>query len=316
LLRVAPVIALGLDINLPDPAKPVEIVDKRAAHEGLQRPEYGCQINPLLHDLVAIHLRIQLRNIGNKGRDHLRELRPLANGSEKLLRVLRQKRDVFAGPVLQHHRNAARRTDAGNRRRRKGKCQPLRQRRQAMIEPLLDHIRGQSLRVALLPRLERDEEKAAVGVVNRAQQAEAHDGVVTGHARRLGQDFLHLPADRIGTLERGGCRKLDVHEEIALVLFRKESGRDSDPEFAGQGGHAPQQDQRNHRLADGMPANGNIAVRRALKHPVEPFEEQAQRSPRGPARPQQQRGERRAERQGIESGNDHRNGDRHGELLV
>ena len=41
---------------------------------------------------------------------------------------------------------------------------------------------------------------------------------------RLEQDLLDLAHDRVGPLERGGVGKLDVDQEIALVLGGREAG--------------------------------------------------------------------------------------------
>ena len=59
--RARAVFAFGLDIDLPLPAEPVEVVDKVAAHEGLQRLVNLADVHSLLQRLVAVHVHVELR---------------------------------------------------------------------------------------------------------------------------------------------------------------------------------------------------------------------------------------------------------------
>ena len=100
-------------------------------------------------------------------------------------------------------------------------------------------------RVALVPRLQGDEEEGVVGRVDAAEQAEADDRVVGLHARRVLQDRLDLLADRVRALQRRGVGQLHVHVEVALVLLGQEARR--------------QARCRRSRRAPAMPASSSIA---------------------------------------------------------
>ncbi len=50
------IIPFGLNINLPLPAKAIEVVDERAAHESLERPIDFTEVHALLEGLVTIYI--------------------------------------------------------------------------------------------------------------------------------------------------------------------------------------------------------------------------------------------------------------------
>ena len=56
---------------------------------------------------------------------------------------------------------------------------------EALVEAAHDNVGSQSFRRALVPRFQRDEIKALIARVGKAQEAEANDGVVHLNARRL-----------------------------------------------------------------------------------------------------------------------------------
>ena len=124
LLGLGPVLALGLHINLPLPAEPVEVVDEVGAHEGLERSVDIAELHPLLQHLVAVHVDEDLRHRGGEGRGDPGKFGPFARLGQEFLGVLPQEGDVLACPVLEHHGDAARGADARDGRRREGEGHP------------------------------------------------------------------------------------------------------------------------------------------------------------------------------------------------
>ena len=115
-----PVVAFGFDIDLPLPAKPVEIVDKISAHEGLQGLVNLRQIHSLLEDPVAIHIHIKLGHRGQKGGVDAGNFRALARRLHEFGDVGGQEWNVLARPVFQHQGKPAGRADPGDGGRREG----------------------------------------------------------------------------------------------------------------------------------------------------------------------------------------------------
>ena len=67
ILDVGPVVPLGLDEHLPLAAEPVEVVDETAPHEALQDLVDIGDVDPLLEDLVPVHVDKELRHGGEEG---------------------------------------------------------------------------------------------------------------------------------------------------------------------------------------------------------------------------------------------------------
>ena len=82
----------------------------------------------------------------------------------------------------------------GNGRRRKGEADGAGNLAQFAVQMRHDGLVLLLGFLALGPFLERDEEEAAVGVVDAAQHAVADDRGVILHARRVLEDLLRLPA--------------------------------------------------------------------------------------------------------------------------
>src|SRR6266478_6062759 len=95
------IISFGLNINLPLTAKAVEVIDERAAHEGLERLIDFTQVHALLEGLVAIHMDENLRHDRQESSAEAGQFRALARGFEKLIQVVIEELQVPAGPVLQ-----------------------------------------------------------------------------------------------------------------------------------------------------------------------------------------------------------------------
>ena len=124
-LGVRPIIAFRFDVSLPGAAEAVEIIDEIAAHEGLQCLINRGEIDSLLDDFVAIDIDENLRHVRLKCWNERAELGTLARGVQKRFHVLREKRHVLPGAILEDKSEPARCADARNRRRRKSKSDPF-----------------------------------------------------------------------------------------------------------------------------------------------------------------------------------------------
>ena len=135
-----PVVAFGFNIDLPLPPKPVEIVDKIPAHEGLQGLINLRQVHSLLQDPISIHLHAKLRHGRQEGGVDAGNFRTLPRRFHILGDVGGEKRNVFSGPVLQNHGEPARRADTGDGGRREGEGNRLGQAGQLPAQVRLDGL--------------------------------------------------------------------------------------------------------------------------------------------------------------------------------
>src|SRR5262249_16953693 len=140
----------------------------------------------------------------------------------------------------------------------------------------------------LLPFLERDEEKGAVARARKAEETEARDTGSRLHARRVRQNVLNRLDSSSGPLKRRCWRKLQVHENLSLVLIRQKAGRqpcgkESPRECAHQ-----QHGESNHALAHQAASDSYISFGSATENTIEPVEKAAQQAATGFARAQQQ----------------------------
>src|SRR5262249_45056727 len=149
----------------------------------------------------------------------VRELRPLARRLQELLQVLVEELDGAAAAVLEPEGEAAsgaESLDRGRREREHVRLHDLLA--EYAVQLLQDSVDVQLLPLALVPRIEGDEVEGGVGRGRSGEEAEPGDRRDVLDALRLAQDLLDLLADRVGTLERRGVGKLDVDEEVALIL--------------------------------------------------------------------------------------------------
>src|SRR5215472_12030699 len=124
------------------------------------------------------------------------------------------------------------------------------------------------LAFTLRPILEGDEVEAVVGRRAVAQNREADDGVERPDLGRLSKDGVDLPADGVGPLERSRVRKLDVHEEEALILLRQETGADALTGKHCQREEAGKNRDADYRFADQKPGNSNVPLPHPIEHAV------------------------------------------------
>jgi hypothetical protein len=237
--RLSAVFALRLDVDLPLPAEPVEVVDEDAAHVALERLVDVGERTPCFRTLSRSTLTKTWGTTGRKVVDRPVSSFRLARRRHELVQVVGEERDVLAGAVLEDEGEAARRADAGDRRRGERRTAGPRDLASSRLRWAL--MAGVALlRLGpLRPGLEVDEEEPAVGVVDRAEQAEPDDRRVGLHARRVLQDLLDLrgrPRSSAAARRRWAA---GGHVEVALVLVRQEGGgQPAGPRSTPHGGEA------------------------------------------------------------------------------
>ena len=310
------VFAFGLHVNLPLQAEAVEIIDHRPAEESAQRIVGVVDGHALDEGFVAIDGQLELRHGRQERRVQVLQLRTFRRRRHESLRLLGEKIDRAARTVLQDKVYAARGADTGNGRRREGESHGAGEHGELGVHPAYDVVVLRLRRGALVPRLERDEEKRVVGRVDLAEEVEADGGGDVADAGRVHEDFFHLRGSRRGAFHRRGVGQLQCRVKIPLVFLRQERrGETSAEKHRGRGKNAEESDAQ-HQLADGRTANAHVFVRRAAEHVVEPLVKPAEQSARLSFGTEDERGDGRTEGQRVEGGNADRDRDGHGKLLV
>ena len=166
------------------------------------------------------------------------------------------------------------------------------------------------------PRLQGNEEKAAIGVGDAAQHVHAHHGGDVLHPRGVGHDLLDLAADFAGALQGGSVGQLHPGIHISLVLFREETAGQSPSQKAGESRHQNQKEEAHPRLPDKSPAPTDIAVGGAAEDIIEPAVEAAKRAPGFLFRLEEHGRQGWGQSQSVEGGNDDGDGDGDGKLLI
>ena len=118
------------------------------------------------------------------------------------------------------------------------------------------------------------------------------------------------------SLQRCGIRQDHADVEISLVFIGQEGVGDTTRNPYSGHGDKHQEDERKSRFANEEARGADVGIAGATKGVVEPAEEVAQRTTAGLLRFEQQSAERRAERQCIEGGEEHRYRDGDSELLI
>lgn len=132
------------------------------------------------------------------------------------------------------------------------------------------------------------------------------------HLARL---FDQPVGKRLGAVERRRVRKLDIHEQLALVLVRDEAGRQIHIEPVTAEDDRAEQRQREQSAPDDDLHQMHITVGHLLEAVVEPAE-QKELLPVFVDRLQQDRAERRTQGQRVDARNQYRNRDGDAELPV
>ena len=176
--------------------------------------------------LFAIHVRVELRNGGQIGRDRGRDLRRFESAPRKPNRFFVRKFGiVVARAVLHDHGDAAGGADARNGGRREQKARPsLTPASLRCTLPWMASIcSSRDLRSS--HGLSETKKNAVLVLWVWRQQAEAVDADHACDAGRVQQGVGDLLRGRIGALQRGGIRQLQSDEHVALVFLRDEAGR-------------------------------------------------------------------------------------------
>ncbi len=141
--------------------------------------------------------------------------------------------------------------------------------------------------------------------------------VVAFDAGLLVQDGVHLRIHGLGALHGRAVGQLHADDGVALILVRQEAGRDTLGQEHRDAGDAGEQHQRNGEFAHQAAIDRDVAVRGVWPKP------RLNQSPsllNQPlllgARFEQESGQSRAERERVERGNEHGDGDRERELLI
>src|SRR4029077_15232513 len=128
------VVALRLHIDLPLPSKSIEIVDEESTHKRLDGPVHFVDRHALLESLVAIDEDELLRHTWQEGGAQTANLRSLSRCGHELGEIGRQELHVAARRILEYERESSRRSNAGNRRRRKSECDGVRECREFLVD--------------------------------------------------------------------------------------------------------------------------------------------------------------------------------------
>lgn len=202
LLDLAAELAGGLHVNLPLQTKAVEVVDHRAAEEGLQRVVGAVDGHSLGHGHLAIDVEFDLRDRGQQRGVEAFEFGTLGRSLHERLGVLGEKLDRAAAAILQDKIHASGRADAGNGGRRKSEGHALGQGGEARVDAAHDVLVLRLRRGAFLPRFERDEEKSVVSRLHGAEQIEADHGGDIFHTRGAHDDLFDFLARLAGAFHR------------------------------------------------------------------------------------------------------------------
>ena len=313
--------ALGLDVDLPLAAEAIEVVDEGAAHEGLDGLVNARELHALLQRAVLVDVDETLGHVGVEGTLQRGDFGPLLGrgagtcpgcpgGTGRSLpeRSCRMKVTPPAVPMPgMGGGGKAKPTHSGSVR-----IFSLRLVKMARTFSVLEMIQA----VAFIPRLEGDEEKAAVGVLHVLIRLKPTTVVQLATPGTFSTRSSTLFANVVRALERGGGRKHNDRIGVALVFLVDEAGGQVlvGPPDADHG--HDQDERRDGHLADEEGADIDVGGRGRAERAIEAAEEIAERTAAFRARPQQHGGKRGAERQGVEGGDQHRDGDGDGELLV
>ena len=250
--------------------------------------------------------------VGLKGRADSRYFGPLPGGGYEAVGIVSQIAGRVAAFVLDHDREAG----AGAQSRYRGRSERVYLSRvdlivELLVEPGRD-LPGRHL--ALAPVFQSDENQAAVRRLVARQNAESGNG---GHRLNVvvpAQDGVD-PVDRLlGPVQRGGFRQLYVRHQIALILVGQESGGNRfQQKQHGYDGYRDE-NQRSGAVSNHDFAGFQVAVYAPAETAVEPAEKSFGFFPA--LRSQQDRTERRAQRQGIDTRQRDADGNRDGELSV
>src|ERR1700733_15932482 len=96
--------------------------------------------------------------------------------------------------------------------------------------------------LAIVPRLESNEEKRVVTGANEAQQTESHDAGRVLNSGRVANDLVHLRRRLRGPFERSAVGQLEIHVREALIFIGQKARRQMLRKKSSGGAKGQQQD--------------------------------------------------------------------------
>src|SRR5581483_11728037 len=177
-------------------------VDEGPAHEGLGGSIDILDIDALFEDLFSINRDELLGDTRNKRGVHRADFLALARSGHELSYIRGKELDILARAILQHKRESTRCTYAGNCGWGEGERDTLRKARDLFVDGLPDKLVLLFSFLAVLPFLQCDEEKCAVGRAREAQKTETDNARAGFHPRCLRQHVFDLVSSGFRPLQR------------------------------------------------------------------------------------------------------------------
>ena len=226
--------------------------------------------------------------------------------------------------VLNHQAKASGASQPIDGRRPENSAERLGNLRELRIELPGDGRAGKRRGFSISEPVENYKNGGGVRDVRAGDHGEPADDQRVGNPRGFADDFIRRRGDRLGAVDRGGVRKLDIRNEVAFVLLWDESHRRLQKTKACQPeecevkdhdeGRHPRQPGHGIAVAVGdFVENGVESAEQPAEHSIEQAREGVLFCSR---RLEQERGEGGAEGHGIERGDDCRDGDGQRELAV
>src|SRR5262249_19701704 len=129
----------------------------------------------------------------------------------------------FSGTVLKHKCESAGCANAENGRWRKAEGEAIRHFGKLTVQVLHDFLILRLLTASLAPVIQSHEEEARIGRGNLVQQAEPEDAGSVFDPWSMREQPLDLFRRCPGAFDRRSRRKLEMHEEVALILHRQKA---------------------------------------------------------------------------------------------
>ena len=242
----------------------------------------------MFQNFVSIYLNQHLGNLSVQRTVEPGQFRPFARGLKESIGVFGEIRDVFAHPIFEHEAEAPGRSNAGDSGRRKSERVARRHPVELGVDRFHDGLNASLFGLPLVPRLQGDENKSAIGGVGLCEQAASHNRTVVLHAVGVFEHRFHFFGEGVRTLQRGCVGKLNIQIEKALIFGGKESGRQSTPnQKRGAGDRGKKRETDGHFSYEGA-RNADILLRSLLEETVESSEQPLQHTVGFVARLQQQ----------------------------
>ncbi|CAG2154752.1 hypothetical protein LMG19282_04712 [Cupriavidus campinensis] len=263
---------LGLQDDLEQPAVLRELAHVERAEHGLQGRVDLIHRYALRLGALAVQVHQQLARARVDCRAHAAQLGPLARLGDEGPRARLQLLVGAVAGALQPELEAARGAQAGDGRRIDRNHQPLAPGGELAVG-LGDQVLGTLALAAFVEALQRDEQRAGVGLVLGVDQAVAVRRSHRLHARLRREPLLGPLGQVAGTVQARRVRQHHRAEQVALVLHGQERRRN-----AHEQQHA-RHDQRQHQrhgdehAPDHQLDAAAVAFHHAVEAAVEPLEE-------------------------------------------